>query len=669
MRDSKSKSKKKKVKFRFGNFASRDTYESEIEDGQIITDGSDQDNTIEAKEATSENSKAVKNMAATLPTEDADNAASTTNSTASTDGTIKNTEQAVSKEAVSKMAETTQHTAQAVPKPAVINDPASTQDNEQTETATEEETQRDAEAEHTETSNTSQEQQCPTIPDHPPLTSEDIRKESTDKITKLYVGNISADTTEEDIMQLFGLNTTTFLRNNTKVQVFHNTNSKTFAIIQLFYRHAVEIIKLNGLEFKSRNLVIEIARNPPKFDTDTSVIPYNRGDMRRDKNQQNNLDTSKKNKAKAVRPAPASSSRQEETHIQSGFWDQCLEAVGERELKEQSDKTMAQKLREKHKRLELERRKQRQLLLEIECDQSSIPEKALSNASLVYRALTEQMGLTDENSNHQVEAIFQPDPNNVWKWSVLFSSQSLKDNFEGKETEISWTDRTNKQYSYLIRTHGAPRRLLVTINSSPLIDDDELFIYVKRYLCAKCSTTHTYLEGCAEQLPQESVEETNSNTTQEKTTSEQQQMTNTQRQTEDTPTATKQQKHNSTFFGRIRTTTENAFERTTDTNNVPTNKGNNERGEENFEISGMLSASQQSDFPLSPCVLTKVIPETPVTVIGETPTSQIDREGNKKAIPAAKHNTKAMVTNRKEKGSQPRRTQLINPLHLSRWKN
>ena len=727
MRDSKSKSKKKKVKFRFGNFASRDTYESEIEDGQIITDDSDQDNTIEAKEATSENSKAVKNMVATLQTEDADNAASTTNSTASTDGTIKNTEQAVSKEAVSKMAEKTQHTAQAVPKPAVINEPASTQDNEQTETATEEETQRDAEAEHTETSNTSQEQQYPTIPDHPPLTSEDIRKESTDKITKLYVGNISADTTEEDIMQLFGLNTTTFLRNNTKVQVFHNTNSKTFAIIQLFYRHAVEIIKLNGLEFKSRNLVIEIARNPPKFDTDTSIIPYNRGDMRRDKNQQNNLDTSKKNKAKAVRPAPASSSRQEETHIQSGFWDQCLEAVGERELKEQSDKTMAQKLREKHKRLELERRKKRQLLLEIECDQSSIPEKALPNASLVYGALTEQMGLTDENSNHQVEAIFQPDPNNVWKWSVLFSSQSLKDNFEGKETEISWTDRTNKQYTYLIRTHGAPRRLLVTINSSPLIDDDELreafrfwgvvkgishrgydfaphvdsglrrvFLHLhqgvnpesipgfitlsdgvyrklyfkgKRYLCAKCSTTHTYLEGCAEQLPQESVEETNSNTTQEKTTSEQQQMTNTQRQTEDTPTATKQQKHNSTFFGRNRTTTENAFERTTDTNNVPTNKDNNERGEENFEISGMLSASQQSDSPLSPCVLTTVIPETPVIVIGETPTSQIDREGNKKAIPAAKHNTKAMVTNRKEKGSQPRRTQLINPLHLPPWKN
>ena len=720
------KSKKKSVRFKYGNFASRHIYDTEIEDGQIISDDSDQDNTIQAKEATSENSKAVKKIAATQPTEDADNAAPTINSKTSTDGTIKNTDEAVSKEAVSKMAETTQHTAQAVPKPAVINEPASTQANEQMETATEEETQRDAEAEHTETSNTSQEQQCPTIPDHPPLTSENIRKESMEKITKLYVGNITADTTEEDIMQLFGLNTTTYLRNNTKIQVFHNTNSKTFAILQLFYRHAVEIIKLNGLEFKSRNLVIEIAKNPPKFDTDTSIVPYNRGDMRRGKDQQNNLDTSKKNKAKAVRPAPASSSRQEETHIQPDFWDQCLEAVGEKELNEQSDKTMAQKLREKHKRQELERKGQRQLLLEIECDQSRIPKNALPNASLVYGALTEQMGLTDESSDHQVEAIFQPDPNNFWKWSVVFSSQSLKDNFEGKEAEISWTDRTNKQYNYIIRTHGAPRRLLVTIKSSPFIDDDELrqafrfwgvvkgishkgcdfaphidsglrkvFLHLhqgvnpesipgfitlsdgvyrklyfrgKKYLCVKCSTTHTYREGCAEQLPQESVEETNNNTTQEKTTNEQQQMTNTQPQMEDTPTATKQQKRNSTISGRNRTTTENATEQTTNTHNVPINKDNNERGEENFEISGMPSASQQSDFPLSPCVLTTVIPETPVTVIGETPTSQIHGEGNKKAIPAAKHNTKAMVTNRKEKGSQPRRAVMVEPLYLPPWK-
>ena len=722
MTNSKSKqkkAKKKSVRFKYDNSVAEQIIDSEIEDGQIITDDSDQDSKTQANEDTPDHSKAVNKMAVTntLPTEDTDNAAS---STVSTDSTTKNTDQAVTKTAV-----TTKNTTQAVSKTAVINEPVSTQANKQMETATEEESQSAAEVQNTKSSNKPQQQQRPTISKHPELTIEDIQNESTEKMTKLYIGNITTDITEEDFIQLFGLNNTAYLRDNSKVQVFYHTNSKfrSYAIVQIFHRYAIELLKLNGLEYKSRKLIVEIANNPPKFSTD-SILPYDRRGMQRGKNQQGNLDTSKKNKAKAVRPAPASSSRQEETHTQSGFWDQSLEAVGEREPNKQSDKTMAQELREKHKRQELERRKQRQLLLEIECDRSSIPESAPPNASLVYAALTEQMGLTDESSNHQVEAIFQPDPNNSWKWSVVFSSQSLKDNFEGKEAKISWTDDTNKQYTYLIRTHGAPRRLLVTFNSSPLIDDEELqevfrfwgvvkgishrgydfaphidsglrrvFLHLhqgvnpesipgfitlsdgvsrklyfrgKKYLCAKCSAKHTYLEGCAEQLPQESVEETNKNTTQENTTNKQQQTTNKQRQTEDAPTATKQQKQNSTISGRNRTTTENETKQTTA--NIPTNKDNNERGEESFEISGMLSASQQSDFPLSPCVLTTVIPETPITTIGETPISQMDREGNKKAIPAAKHNSKPMDTNRKKVGSQSRRTQLIDPLRLRPWK-
>ena len=70
------------------------------------------------------------------------------------------------------------------------------------------------------------------------------------------------------------------------------------------------------------------------------------------------------------------------------------------------DKSMAQELREKHKHLELEKRKQRQLLIEVDCNQRNIPENAFPNASLIYTALIEQMGLTNTCSNHQVEAIY-----------------------------------------------------------------------------------------------------------------------------------------------------------------------------------------------------------------------------------------------------------------------
>ena len=68
MRDSKSnhkKSKKKGVRFKFGNFAAQAIYNSEIEDGQIITDDSDQDDITQAREATPDSSKAVKNVSVT----------------------------------------------------------------------------------------------------------------------------------------------------------------------------------------------------------------------------------------------------------------------------------------------------------------------------------------------------------------------------------------------------------------------------------------------------------------------------------------------------------------------------------------------------------------------------------------------------------------------------
>ena len=333
MRNSKSKHKKPKkkgVRFKFGDFEAEEINDSEIEDGQIITDDSDQDNKTQPHEATSDNSKAVKKVAVTdtLPTDDMDNTTPTTNSAVNTDSTTKNTDQAVSKTAV-----TTKNTAPAVSKTAVINKPVSIQGSKQTETATEEKSQSAAEAERTKSSNKLQQQQIPKIPEHPQLTSEDIQRESTEKITKLYIGNITTDTAEEDIMQLFGLNSTAYLRDNSKVQVFYHTNSKfrSYAIVQIFHRYAIELLKLNGLEYKSRKLIVEIAKNLPKFSTDKSILPYDRRGMRRGKNQQGNLDTSKKNKADAVRPAPASSSRQEETHTQSGFWDQSLEAVGERE--------------------------------------------------------------------------------------------------------------------------------------------------------------------------------------------------------------------------------------------------------------------------------------------------------------------------------------------------
>ena len=180
----------------------------------------------------------------------------------------------------------------------------------------------------------------------------------------------------------------------------------------------------------------------------------------------------------------------------------------------------------------------------------------------------------------------------------------------------------------------------------------KLFFRGKRYVCAKCSARHTYSEGCGEQL-QENAEETNNTNTQENTTEIQQPTLNKQPQTENTPTANTRQKPDTTISGCNRTNTENQTKQTTKTNNLSTQRDKDERGDENFDISGMLSASQQGDFPLSPCMLTSVIPET-----------QMDREGNNKATPAAKRNTKTMEKNKRKVGSQSRMTQFIDLLPL-----
>ena len=80
----------------------------------------------------------------------------------------------------------------------------------------------------------------------------------------------------------------------------------------------------------------------------------------------------------------------------------------------------------------------------------------------------------DPNSQlHMVEEIFTPDPTNPWHWSIIFNSTKTKDRYENRETEFTRVIN-RREVTYRIRTKGAPQRLLITVQSSPLIADDEL---------------------------------------------------------------------------------------------------------------------------------------------------------------------------------------------------
>ena len=81
-----------------------------------------------------------------------------------------------------------------------------------------------------------------------------------DELGTLYVGNLSEDINESDLFELFGLHSTNYLRDNCGVQIplSENTGKKRgFAYIKVPRHASDELLKLHGLGFKGKMLVIE----------------------------------------------------------------------------------------------------------------------------------------------------------------------------------------------------------------------------------------------------------------------------------------------------------------------------------------------------------------------------------------------------------------------------
>ena len=88
-----------------------------------------------------------------------------------------------------------------------------------------------------------------------------------DELDTLYVGNLSEDINESDLFELFELHSTNYLRDNCDVQILlsENTGKKRgFAYIKVPRHVSDELLKLHGLGFKGKMLVIEKAKTPPK---------------------------------------------------------------------------------------------------------------------------------------------------------------------------------------------------------------------------------------------------------------------------------------------------------------------------------------------------------------------------------------------------------------------
>ena len=519
-------------------------------------------------------------------------------------------------------------------------------------------------------------------------------------ITSVIVGNISTDTTKQDLIQLLGLHKTTYLRQTVRIKLVNPLRHKfkRYALIE-GPKHVMDILVKgsNGWEFNNRKLVIEFESNKSKF-------PPGSRDVRRREIKQGSLYTSGHNEKGELRPASPASSRQEESvsftnRMEGPSGNYNPEVVGGGTNLIQKDKTMAQTLRQRENEHQLEEKKRCQLFIEVLNNGTGIPPP---DASAVYRALTEELGLSEDPAEQGVKAIYQPDPQNLWKWAVIFVSENLTNELQGKEATL---DINNLTYTFITKKETKP--FFITLHSSPLITDEELrsifqgfgnvvdiikkghtfakhidsgvrkiileleegvlprdlpwsvrtsdgvfrklFFRGKAYLCRKCGTRHTYTERC---LTSQNDEEHTS--VQQKQTTIQQQQTNNH--------AT-QQKQKTPTPGRDRTDHTQTIQHTPTaiTKSQPNTMANTkDREGGNYNIAG-TPTTQEDDFPLSPSLVPPLSHLLPDANARETP-SHLNREQTiqKKSMEKA---------NSHQKGNQRRQTKLIPPrFNPERWK-
>ena len=311
--------------------------------------------------------------------------------------------------------------------------------------------------------------------------------------TIVSVDNISPDTTWTNLNDLFGLRKTAYLRDNVRLTLYSNSLGNQYAIIKAPRHVCDQIYKFDGEKFNNSLISIEI------IDSNSSTTPYDRRGMLRGTNKQNHSPNSGEKIAKKYsRPASNVSSRQEESvsstnRVVDEIQETNPEEVGGGQNNQQRNRSMAQVVSDKHNRRLLEERKRCQLHIDIQCRDEGAPPPS---ANMIYKVFTEQLGLSKDPSNG-VEAIYAPNPKNSWRWIILFITENLKTNFQGKTTTRTFThNQTKTDYTYTFNTRKSPEHLLITIKSSPLIPDEELGSFLEQFgkITAIVRKPHSFAE-------------------------------------------------------------------------------------------------------------------------------------------------------------------------------
>ena len=129
---------------------------------------------------------------------------------------------------------------------------------------------------------------------------------------------------------------------------------------------------------------------------------------------------------------------------------------------------MAQRIRVNPERERAANCEQGRLIFELPCNKETIPAKLVLYAVLLYKILQGKLAVETNSQHSTITAIFVTEPSNSWFWSIISDSTATKQIYETRDATFAM-DFEGVTYTYRLRTKGAAKQFLVTVQSSPFI--------------------------------------------------------------------------------------------------------------------------------------------------------------------------------------------------------
>ena len=102
----------------------------------------------------------------------------------------------------------------------------------------------------------------------------------------------------------------------------------------------------------------------------------------------------------------------------------------------------------------------------------------------MYKILQERFAVETNLQHSTITTIFATDPSNPWSCSMTFNSTAIKQIYETRGSRFA-KDFEGFTYKYWLQAKGATKQLLETVESTPLISDEEIALYFRWFSVVK----------------------------------------------------------------------------------------------------------------------------------------------------------------------------------------